>query len=140
MTRPGDKAKHRSLDDRLGDIRDDAALVVRNTDGKTYEEFEADVVLQDHVVRRIANTGEAAKYIGQFYPAFQEQVKYIPWSDLARTRDVLNHSYFGVDPRLVWAMARKNMPDVLARVTTVINNRTQGRAAQAGFSNDGSMK
>lgn len=63
MNRPGDKAKHRSLDEWLGDMHRDASAIVRNTANVTKEEFLANEVLQDHVVRRLTNIGEASKYV-----------------------------------------------------------------------------
>lgn len=128
MNRPGDKAKHRSLDEWLGDMHRDASAIVRNTANVTKEEFLANEVLQDHVVRRLTNIGEASKYVGQFFPEFRDGMTVIPWSKLARTRDVLNHAYFGTDARLLWEMAQSDIPPINRELSTVINNRRTTRA------------
>lgn len=128
MSRPGDKAKGRSVDDWLGDMHRDASAIVRNTATATKEEFLANEVLQDHVVRRLTNIGEASKYVGQFFPEFRDRTTVIPWSKLARTRDVLNHAYFGTDPHLLWEMANSHIPPIHRDLGVVIGNRRSARA------------
>ena len=133
MNRPGDKAKDRSIDDWLGDIHRDASAIVRNTTDVSKDDFLGNEVLQDHVIRRLTNIGEASKYVGQFFPEFRDRVTVIPWSKLARTRDVLNHAYFGTDPQLLWEMASSDIPPIHRDLGIVIGNRrnarTQGQAS-----------
>lgn len=128
MNRPGDKAKDRALGEWLGDMHRDAGAIVRNTADVNEDEFLKNEVLQDHVIRRLSNIGEASKYVGQFFPEFQNKVTLIPWSKLARTRDVLNHAYFGIDPQLLWQMARIDIPPIHRDLGIVINNSRSARA------------
>jgi uncharacterized protein len=121
VTRPGDKAKDRALEDWLHDMHRDASAIIRNTQAVELAAFIADEVLQDHVIRRLTNIGEAAKYVGQFFPEFREANACVPWSKLARTRDVLNHAYFGTEPQLLWHMARGDMPPIVEELTRLID-------------------
>lgn len=138
MSRPGDKAKDRSLDHWLGDMHRDAAAIVGNTANVTEDEFIANEVLQDHVVRRLTNIGEASKYIGQFFPEFRDSSTVIPWSKLARTRHVLNHAYFGTDPRLLWEMAQSHIPSIHRNLNVLISIRRSARSlGQAHYRGQG---
>lgn len=128
MNRPGDKAKDRPLGEWLGDIHRDAGAIVRNTADVTQDMVLKNEVLQDHVIRRLTNVGEASKYVGQFFPEFRDRITVIPWSKLARTRDVLNHAYFGTDPQLLWQMASADIPPIHRDLGIVINNLRSSRA------------
>lgn len=132
MKRPGDKAKDRSL----GDMHRDASAIVRNTTKVSKDQFLGDEVLQDHVIRRLTNIGEASKYVGQFFPEFQTRITAIPWSKLARTRDVLNHAYFGIEPQLLWEMASNDIPPICRDLGIVIGNRRASRAMGQASSKD----
>ena len=127
MNRPGDKAKNRSLDDWLADMHRDASAIVRNTIDISKDDFLENEVLQDHVIRRLTNIGEASKYVGQFFPEFRDRITVIPWSKLARTRDVLNHVYFGTEPQLLRQMAIYDIPPIDRDLGIVIRNRRAAR-------------
>ena len=120
------------MDDWLGDMHRDASAIVRNTIDVTKESFLADEVLQDHVIRRLTNIGEASKYVGQFFPEFRDRITVIPWSKLARTRDVLNQAYFGTDPQLLWEMATSDIPPIHRDLKIVIGNRRAARGRGQG--------
>ena len=67
--------------------------------GVTADEFAANSLLQDAVVRRLEVIGEAAKHVPQ-----EVRARYpdIPWRTIAGLRDVLIHEYFGVILERVW--------------------------------------
>ena len=75
----------------------------------SFEEFAEDDKTSSAVLRKLEIIGEAAKNI-------PEQVKKecpgIPWNDMARIRDKLTHSYFGVDHEIVWKAVKERLPDV----------------------------
>lgn len=57
------------------------------TQGLTQDEFETREIVQDAVVRQLEIIDEAAKKVG---PAIVKQHPEIPWSFMARMRDVLS--------------------------------------------------
>ncbi|MBU0999117.1 DUF86 domain-containing protein [Patescibacteria group bacterium] len=72
---------------------------------------------QDAVVRRLEIIGEAVKNL----PAtFRNKYPDIPWKKIAGMRDVLIHEYFGVDLRLVWRIAKKDLPELKNNILKIL--------------------
>lgn len=61
--------------------------------------------------------GEAAKKVGE---AFRSQHPGMPWSQMARMRDVLIHHYFGVNLSVVWKTIQRDLPQLLYVLRTLI--------------------
>ena len=73
--------------------------------------FEQTRMLQDAVVRQLEIMGEAAKQLSSEIRRANPQIR---WQDIAGMRDKLIHHYFGVDLKVVWETARRDVP-ALAR-------------------------
>jgi uncharacterized protein with HEPN domain len=71
------------------------------------DEFMRNTMIQDAVVRNFEIIGEAAKRLSD--DARRERLE-IPWSDIARFRDVLIHHYMGVDLKRVWNVVESYLP------------------------------
>lgn len=69
---------------------------------------------QDAVARKFENLGESVKNLSEGFCAEHPQ---IPWSHIARFRDVLSHHYFGVDQKAVWNIARTDAKDAYQAIT-----------------------
>ena len=83
----------------LEDISSECINIKMFVNGVTYEEFTENLEKVYAVVKAFENIGEAVKNIPieitQEYPD-------IPWSEIAKMRDVLTHHYFGVDDKVLW--------------------------------------
>lgn len=75
--------------------------------GKTREDFDSSIQLQDAVVRRIEIIGEATKNLPE---NFKINTIHIPWKQMAGMRDNLIHEYFGVDKEEVWKTINNDLP------------------------------
>lgn len=51
------------------------------------------------VAKAFENIGEAVKNIPK---EITKDYPQIPWSEVAKMRDILTHHYFGVDDRVLW--------------------------------------
>lgn len=84
--------------------------------GKTESDFLDSVPLQDMIIRRIEIIGEATKNV----PGnIREKYSDIPWKNIAGMRDILIHEYFGVDLKLAWQTAIKDIPDLKKKLLKI---------------------
>lgn len=65
----------------------------------TYEAFTGNLEKVYAVAKAFENIGEAVKNIPK---EITEEYPQIPWSEVAKMRDVLTHHYFGVDDKVLW--------------------------------------
>jgi uncharacterized protein with HEPN domain len=106
--------------------RDDAFLLdillaarkaVRYTDGSSLEEFIADQLLQDAVMRQIQIMGEAASRITL---EMRETHPDIPWHEMIGMRHRLVHDYAEIDLQRVWDAARISVPDLIVAIEPLV--------------------
>ena len=73
----------------LDDILEAIRRVELYTGGKSYEEFAEDILVQDGVLRNLANLGEAVKRLPAELTDLQPQIE---WRKIAGLRDILVHA------------------------------------------------
>jgi uncharacterized protein with HEPN domain len=81
--------------------------------GIDHAAFLADAKTQSAVIHQVLLLGEAAKRLSPEFCRLRQQ---IPWSEIARTRDILIHHYEGVDVAEVWRIADVDVPVLLANL------------------------
>ena len=79
----------------------------RYLEGVDFEDFEANEVLQDAVIRQLEILGEAANRVD---PEYRRSAPQIPWSKVIGTRNRLIHGYLSVDLEIVWHTATHHIP------------------------------
>lgn len=65
----------------------------------TYKEFTQNLEKVYAVAKAFENIGEAVKSIPK---EITDDYPQIPWSEIAKMRDILTHHYFGVDDKVLW--------------------------------------
>jgi len=90
-------------------ILDAIASINRFCKGKTKEEFLANEMLREAVVRKLEIIGEASKRLSK---GFKESVASAPWSRISGMRDKLIHGYAGVDFGIVWKVYKEDLPSL----------------------------
>ncbi|MBS4069648.1 MAG: DUF86 domain-containing protein [Sulfurimonas sp.] len=81
------------------DILQECENIKKFTDGVTYEEFTENLEKVYAVAKAFENIGEAVK---QLPKEIVKNYPNIPWSEIAKMRDVLTHHYFGLDDKVLW--------------------------------------
>ena len=80
----------------------------------TEEQYLIETMRQDAVARKFENLGEAVKNLSA---PFCDRYPQIPWSHIARFRDVLSHHYFGIDQKTVWSIARNDAKEAFEAIS-----------------------
>lgn len=104
---------------RLEDMMDACAAIASYISGSSWNDFQDDPKTRDAVIRQLQIIGEAVKSLPEDLRSKQPQ---IPWRQIAGFRDVLIHSYFGVDDSVVWDVAHNRIPDLKKACEYLLNS------------------
>ena len=96
----------------LFDIQRAAALVQGFIRGKTFVDYEADAMMRSAVERQFEIIGEAMNKLAGVDEDTARRIS--QYERIIAFRNILIHGYAVVDDRLVWDVARANLP-VLAK-------------------------
>ena len=83
------------------------------------EEFKADEKTSSAVVRKLEIIGEATKNVPK---EIRQKYKELPWSDMARMRDKIIHSYFVVDYEVVWKTIKERLPEIKPKIDAILED------------------
>jgi uncharacterized protein with HEPN domain len=107
----------------LQDIVDAAAAVAYYTrDG--HDTFAQDAMVRDAVIYRLIQIGEAVKNLAAQGLDITTLKPEAAWRSAARTRDRLAHSYWAVDPGLLW-VAVEQLPQLAAAARDLLDRQPQ---------------
>jgi uncharacterized protein with HEPN domain len=91
---------------RIQDILTCIEKIERYIAGMTMAEFKKKEITIDAVVRNFEIIGEASKHIPV---SVRNKYPDVPWNEMAGIRNVLIHEYFGVDVKILWSTAKKDL-------------------------------
>lgn len=94
---------------RLEDIVEYSANVLKIIDGIAFEEFESNILVYFSTMKNIEIVGEAAYMLTKEFKAEHTE---IPWKQVEGMRHVLVHGYSQVLPKILWATAKENIPEI----------------------------
>jgi uncharacterized protein with HEPN domain len=116
-------------DDRLylQHILDAITRIQSHVSGVDRAGFDSSPLVQDAVVRQLEIIGEAAKRVSS---QLRDQSGWIPWREIAGTRDKLIHDYMGVDWEAVWLTVQDDLGPLKRSVQELLGGT--GTASQSG--------
>jgi uncharacterized protein with HEPN domain len=92
---------------RIFDMETAAAKVESYVAGMSFDKFIADEKTIDAVLRNVEIIGEAAAHISK---SVRDRHPTIRWSDIRGMRNIVAHSYFRVDIRILWNVTQTDLP------------------------------
>jgi uncharacterized protein with HEPN domain len=104
---------------RLRHIADALSAAIRFTEGRTREDLDNDEMLAFALLHAIQIVGEAASKISA---ELREQHPQIPWALITGMRHRLVHTYFDVNHDILWTTATESVPELLARIYTLLGS------------------
>ena len=93
----------------IEDILESIAKIEEYTKKASKKKFNKNTQLQDAILRRLEIIGEAVKNTPQ---NLRKGYPNIPWKKIAGLRDILIHSYFGVNLDRAWKVVEKDIPNL----------------------------
>lgn len=101
----------------LLDILISARQALSYVSGKTWKDFQEDVLFQDGVIRRIEIIGEAARRLASETRIGLPQ---IPWGDIIGMRNRIIHEYDRIDLEIVWDVVHNDLPPLIAELEKIV--------------------
>jgi len=103
----------------LEDISYECKNIKKFVENTTYEQFTENLEKVYAVAKAFENIGEAVKNIPR---EFTQKYPKIPWSEIAKMRDVLTHHYFGVDDKVLWDTLGDDFKEFEQTINDMIND------------------
>jgi uncharacterized protein with HEPN domain len=104
----------------LEDILKYAKIIQEQTINLSFEEFEQNEERVLSVMMALAIIGEASKNIPDEFRCLYPQIE---WRKMAGMRDKIIHDYSEVRLITLWQTSQDNIPDLIAKMTTIINHQ-----------------
>jgi uncharacterized protein with HEPN domain len=101
----------------LHHILDAIDLIEEYTKEMSENEFLANSMAHDAVVRQIEIIGEAARNISD---EFREKYRQLPWGKMTGIRNKIIHEYFNINYAIVWDTVREDLPSLKKSIKKII--------------------
>ena len=100
--------------------------ILQYTSGITHEQFMAESMVQDAVLRNVEILGEATRNLFDCLPNLLSIYPDIPWMDIYGMRNRIAHGYFFINLELVWTVANVNIPELRLQILKVLRELRLG--------------
>jgi uncharacterized protein with HEPN domain len=94
----------------LRHIMDTAREIVRKLEGRTRDEFDADVDFRFALTYRVQIIGEAASRLS---PTFRDTHAEIPWHRLIGMRYRIVHDYMNINDEILWEVVTRSVAELV---------------------------
>ena len=103
---------------RLYDVLRAAAILAEFTEGKSFDDYERDIMLRSAVERQFTIIGEAMALLARYDAEVAARISEYP--RIIAFRNVLIHGYADVNDALVWGMLEADLPKLIAEVRALL--------------------
>ena len=112
--------------DFIGHIIEAADRILHYTKGMSREEFFADTLKQDAVIRNVEIIGEAANNLREADPSIAARHPSIPFAQIYGMRNRVAHGYFSVSLAMVWDSVEEDIPELREKIAKVLEELREG--------------
>jgi uncharacterized protein with HEPN domain len=102
----------------LWDAHEAADVIASITAGKSFADFERDIVLRSAVERQFEIVGEALAQLARLDAAMAAKVPDL--REIVGFRNVLIHGYAVIDPARVWQVVEDNLQQLRASLAALL--------------------
>ncbi|MDR3754012.1 MAG: DUF86 domain-containing protein [Terracidiphilus sp.] len=103
-----------------------ADRILDYTKGMSREEFFADTLKQDAVIRNVEIIGEAANNLREADPGIAVRHPSIPFAQIYGMRNRVAHGYFSVSLAMVWDSVEEDIPELREKIAGVLEELREG--------------
>ena len=104
----------------LVDILEAIDKIRTYTSGLSFDQFQQSPMVVDAVLRNLEIIGEAARHIPSELRASHSSIE---WRRVVGLRNVVIHSYFGVDLEIVWTVATQQLPELEKTIRHMLDDQ-----------------
>jgi uncharacterized protein with HEPN domain len=106
----------------LWDAREAANAIASMTAGKTFADFDRDIVLRSAVERQFEIAGEALAQLARLDAALSAKIPDLP--EIVAFRNILIHGYAVIDRARVWRVVQDDLPRLRAALDGLLGEET----------------
>ena len=100
----------------LNDIIKSIEHIEEYTKKATVDDFMSNQMMQDAVIRNLEIIGEAVKNL----PGSITESNEFFWGKYVRMRDLVAHTYFGVNYNIIWGLVKTGLSDLKSEVRKLL--------------------
>ncbi len=108
----------------LEDILESASRVLEYAEHMEFDDFLANKMAYDAILRNLELIGEAAKNVPN---EIREHYSQVEWRKIAGLRDVLVHQYFGLEDETLWNIVKTEVPELLEQVKHILASENKNQ-------------
>lgn len=100
-------------------IRDAVEKVLEYSSEISYKDFLEGRIYYDAILMQVVVIGEA---VNDLSDEFKEAHHNLPWYEAVGMRNRIAHGYLDVDPEIIWAMIKKDLPSLKKQIKQILEN------------------
>lgn len=104
----------------LEDMLNATEKALRYGEELTSETLEDEVMRFDAILFNLQIIGEAAKQVPD---TLRREYPEIEWRKIAGLRDIIAHSYFGIEPAIIWDVLQNNLPPLREQLIRILRDQ-----------------